>query len=95
MKIILVFLICCSILALVILSIKIKKINMKILKHADKPIKCDRCGCEFLCDNPNDIHRNEAVMCDDGFLGILPCLRDADYVYCPECHERIILRWGW
>ena len=66
---------------------------MKVIKHADKPFKCKNCGCEFLCDSPNDIKRFEPSLDKYGFLGMLPLLRKSDYCICPECGEKIILKW--
>lgn len=64
---------------------------MKIVKEPDKVYKCYDCGCEFIPDS-EDI-RHGSSMKSGAFLGILPLITDCDYVFCPHCKNRIIIKW--
>ena len=64
----------------------------KIIKRGDEIYKCGRCGCEFEIED-GDVKEFDMTMDEGGFLGILPLLRKCDTVRCPQCMEKIIIKW--
>ena len=64
----------------------------KIIKRGDTTYKCRRCGCEFQLEE-GDVNEFDMAIDEGGFLGMLPLARKCDTVYCPQCGERIIIRW--
>ena len=57
---------------------------IRIIEHGrivecetDRKIKCDLCGCVFLCDKSDTINKDERISFDEWI--------DHYYIRCPDC----------
>lgn len=66
---------------------------MEIVKDSDKIYKCKKCGCEMKITGPSDIHYGFVGFDDSGFFFKNPL--DGEYLICPKCCNKIVLKTYW
>jgi len=61
----------------------------KIIEKGEKIYNCHLCGCKFTLDK-EDIKWDDMAMYWGGFL---PHLEDCATAKCPQCGEKIVVKW--
>lgn len=66
---------------------------MEIVNKGDKTYKCKRCGCEVRINKPYDVIHGFVGFDDTGFFFSRPL--DGDYLICPQCNNKIVIKTEW
>ena len=66
---------------------------MEVVEKGDKIYECDTCGCKFKITSDKEINRFDKQLVQIG--AFLPKweYRNCYSVKCPQCGERIIIKW--
>ena len=66
---------------------------MEVIEKGNKTYECNTCGCKFKITSNSEIDRFDRALVDTGvFLSHLE-YRFCHSVKCPQCGERIIIKW--
>lgn len=66
---------------------------MEIVEEGQKLYTCEDCGCMFRITSEKEVNRDDWKYVTHGFL--IPETKRAyfDWVKCPQCGNKIIIKW--
>jgi DNA-directed RNA polymerase subunit RPC12/RpoP len=66
---------------------------MEILEEGQKVYACEDCGCQFRLTSEKEITRNDWSYMSCGFFNMDQQRVYYDWVKCPQCGNKIIIKW--